>query len=47
MVVSPKDSQVGYLIRMVVQPGCAWLFESSLKDMTVAALDHAGADRQA
>jgi hypothetical protein len=47
MVVGPTDSRVGYLIRMVVQPGCACLFESSLKNMTVAAPDHAGADRQA
>jgi len=38
---------VGYLVGMVVQPGCACLFESSLKDMTVTALDHARADRQA
>jgi hypothetical protein len=46
-MVGPKDSQVGYLIGMVVQPGCACLFESSLKDMAVAALNHARADRQA
>ena len=38
---------MGYLIGMVVQPGCTRLFESSLKDMTVATLDHAGTDRQA
>ena len=44
LTVGPEDSQVGELIRVVVQPGRARLLEAGLQHMAMATLDHARAN---